>query len=233
LLWLDSTSRRSEFDRLKSPAKAATLSKFKLRLVHLQYLDALGETQRWLAGIQAAKIAHFAGEARVTDVGDLRAIGEAKRWTLLASLIHESRMTARDEVATMFCKRMAAIHKKGRDRLEELREAHRAESERLLDQRRLVAKDTGDVLRLMLATDVAPRYRAHRTTPGRSTIRSRHSPGPRVPRRAVRRPKAAGRGHGHRCAQCRGRRRADPQPGSRLRSSVEGPDLVKPHRADH
>lgn len=132
MLWLDSTSRRSEFDKLKTPAKAATLTKFKLRLAHLQYLDALGETQRWLAGIPAAKIAHFAGEARVTDVGDLRAMGEAKRWTLLASLIHESRMTARDEVATMFCKRMAAIHKKGRDRLEELREAHRAESERLL-----------------------------------------------------------------------------------------------------
>ena len=32
----------------------------------------------------------------------------------------------------MFCKRMAAIHKKGRDHLEALREAHRAESERLL-----------------------------------------------------------------------------------------------------
>ena len=32
----------------------------------------------------------------------------------------------------MFCKRMAAITKKARDKLEELREAHRAESERLL-----------------------------------------------------------------------------------------------------
>jgi TnpA family transposase len=32
----------------------------------------------------------------------------------------------------MFCKRMAAIHKKGKERLEELREAYRAESERLI-----------------------------------------------------------------------------------------------------
>jgi hypothetical protein len=32
----------------------------------------------------------------------------------------------------MFCKRMATIHKKGRDLLDELHEAHRAESERLL-----------------------------------------------------------------------------------------------------
>ena len=69
----------------------------------------------------------------MTDVGDMRDIGDAKRLTLLASLIHECRTAARDEVATMFCKRMAVIHKKGKERLEELREAHRAESERLLD----------------------------------------------------------------------------------------------------
>ena len=34
-------------------------------------------------------------------------------------------------MVTMFCKRIGAIHKKGRDQLEALREAHRAESERL------------------------------------------------------------------------------------------------------
>ncbi|MFI7014627.1 hypothetical protein [Streptomyces sp. NPDC050164] len=33
----------------------------------------------------------------------------------------------------MFCKRMAVIHRKGRARLEALREEHRAESERLLE----------------------------------------------------------------------------------------------------
>ncbi len=132
LLVLDPVSRRSGVDRLKAPAKAATLGKFKLRLAYLAELDALGPTEVWLEGVAPQKIAHFAGEARATDVGDLRDIGEAKRWTLLASLIHECRTAARDEVATMFCKRMATIHKKGRERLEELREEHRAESERLL-----------------------------------------------------------------------------------------------------
>ena len=43
-------TRRSEFDRLKTPAKAATLGKFKLRLAHLQALDALGPTEQWLDG---------------------------------------------------------------------------------------------------------------------------------------------------------------------------------------
>ena len=128
----DPLSGRSGVDRLKAPAKAATLSKFKTRLDHLAWLDGLGPTGQWLAGVPAQKIAHFAGQARTSDVGDLRDVGEDKRWTLIASLVHECRTATRDEVATMFCKRMAAIHKKGRDRLEELREAHRAESERLL-----------------------------------------------------------------------------------------------------
>ncbi|GII52046.1 hypothetical protein Pth03_04350 [Planotetraspora thailandica] len=48
LLVVDSSSRRSRFDRLKDPAKAATIGKFKVRLAHLADLDALGPTDAWL-----------------------------------------------------------------------------------------------------------------------------------------------------------------------------------------
>ena len=130
---MDPSSRRSEFDRLKAPAKAASIGKFRLRLAHLAALDALGPTEAWLEGVPPGKISHFAGEARVTDVADFNRIGEDKRLTLLASLIHVLRTSARDEVTEMFCKRMAVIHKKGRARLEALREEHRVESERLLE----------------------------------------------------------------------------------------------------
>jgi TnpA family transposase len=133
VLRVDPSNRRSEFDRLKDPAKAATLGKLKLRLAHLADLDALGPTEVWLRGVPPGKISHFAGEAKVTDAADLGKIGEDKRLTLLASLIHVLRASARDEVTEMFCKRMAVIHKKGRVRLEALREEHRIESERLLE----------------------------------------------------------------------------------------------------
>ncbi|OLT40047.1 transposase [Saccharomonospora sp. CUA-673] len=132
LLLVDPGTRRSEFDRLKAPAGAATVGKFKQRLAHVQALDAIGATEAWLEGVPAGKISHFAGEARVTTVDDLRRMGEAKQLTLLVSLLHQQRIAARDEVVTMFCKRMAAIHKKGKERLDQLHEAHRAESERLL-----------------------------------------------------------------------------------------------------
>lgn len=72
-------------------------------------------------------------EAKVTDVADLRKVtGEDKRLTLIVSLLHTVRTGVRDDVVTMFCKRIGAIHKKGRDQLEAWREARRAESERLL-----------------------------------------------------------------------------------------------------
>jgi TnpA family transposase len=136
LLVVDPATRRSEFDRLKDPAKAPTIGKLKARLKHLADLDAIGPTEAWLAGVPMAKIGHFAGEARLTDAADMKKpgdAGDARRLTLLAAMVHTLRISARDEVTEMFCKRMAIIHRKGRERLEELREAHRAESERLLE----------------------------------------------------------------------------------------------------
>ncbi|MEV4250695.1 hypothetical protein AB0J63_45785 [Streptosporangium canum] len=133
LLVVDPVTRRSEYDGLKDVAQAASLGKFKGRLAFLRALDALGPTEVWLEGVPPGKVAHFAGEARVTDVADLRKVAdEDKRLTLIVGLLHTVRIGVRDDVVTMFCKRIAAIHKKGRDQLEALREIHRAESERLL-----------------------------------------------------------------------------------------------------
>ncbi|ALG10079.1 DUF4158 domain-containing protein [Kibdelosporangium phytohabitans] len=133
LLLVDPTTRRSQFDRLKDSAQAATLGRFKDRLAHQAALDALGPTEVWLQGVPPGKVGHFAGEARVTDAADMRKVlNEDKRLTLLISLVHECRTGARDEVVTMFCKRMAALHKKGRERLEEIQAANRAETERLI-----------------------------------------------------------------------------------------------------
>ncbi|MBW8482621.1 Tn3 family transposase [Actinomadura parmotrematis] len=133
LLVVDPVTRRSEFDRLKDVAKAASLSKFKQRLALLADIEAIGPTGVWLQGVPLGKVGHFAGEAHVTDAADMRKVGEDKRLTLLACFVHTAATGVRDDVVTMFCKRIAAIHKRGRDHLEALREAHRAESERLLE----------------------------------------------------------------------------------------------------
>ncbi|WP_440102452.1 hypothetical protein [Streptosporangium sp. H16] len=48
----DGKSRARSSWPLKTPAKAATLGKFKLRLAHLQALDELGATEQRLDGIR-------------------------------------------------------------------------------------------------------------------------------------------------------------------------------------
>ncbi|MGH2722186.1 MAG: DUF4158 domain-containing protein, partial [Actinomycetota bacterium] len=132
LLQVDPTTRRSGFDALKQPARAATVTKFKVHLAHLAWADSLGPTDRWLEGVPPAKVAHFAGEARVTDAHDMRKMGRARKLALVTSLLHTARVRARDDVVTMFCKRMASIAKRAKDELSRQREQQRADSERLI-----------------------------------------------------------------------------------------------------
>ena len=132
LLVVDPVTRQSALPKLTRPAGRATVSRLKQHVAFLAWLDDFGPSGDWLAGVPPAKISHFAGEAAVLDAGELTGVSEDKRLTLLACVVHTARTRARDEVVTMFCKRMAAITSKAKDKLEELREAHRAESERLL-----------------------------------------------------------------------------------------------------
>jgi hypothetical protein len=92
LLEVDPATRRSGYDRLKQPAKAATLTKFKQHLAHLAWLDGLGPARAWLAGIPPPKVAHFAGEAHVTDVADLRKMSAARRLALVVCLLHQAQV---------------------------------------------------------------------------------------------------------------------------------------------
>jgi len=61
------------------------------RLLHLQGWTVCGPTEQWLADVPPGRSRTSSGQARVTDVGDLRKAGEAKKWTLLISLIHTCR----------------------------------------------------------------------------------------------------------------------------------------------
>jgi hypothetical protein len=51
-------------------------------------------------------------------------VGLGKRLTLLICLLHTARIGVRDDVVTMFCKRVAVIIKRARERLEENRARH-------------------------------------------------------------------------------------------------------------
>ena len=123
LLEVDPVRRRSEFDRLKT----VRVRRRALREDHRSTwpVGRPRPADMWLAGVLPAKVAHFAGEARDTDVADLASTRGEEAGAgggLIRSVVN-----TRDEIATMLCKRMAGIHKRAREQLEELREEIRAD----------------------------------------------------------------------------------------------------------
>ena len=123
LLEVPGPTAKSPFNRLKQPAGRASWSEFREQVEHLRWVDSLGDTAAWLEGIAESKIADFAGEAAAADAGGdarRRAARSARRcWRAWST---SRRTRARDDLAEMFCKRMAPVTKLAKAELEEIRE---------------------------------------------------------------------------------------------------------------
>ncbi len=156
------SSAKTPYNRLKQAAGKASWSGFREQVEHLRWVDSLGDSGAWLEGIAEAKIADFAGEAMAADAAVMRNVAPLKRMALLACMVHVARTRARDDLAEMFCKRMAQVTKLAKAELAEIRE-HQAEmSERLitnyrsvldcLDPRNAEAADAAAALRMARRT---------------------------------------------------------------------------------
>jgi len=132
LLTTDSPHGRSDLNALKEPPKRATLTHAQEWHGHLVWLLSFGDMARLLAGVPAAKVLHFAAEARALDADGLHDVAPAKRVTLLVCLLHRAQVTARDALAEMFVKRIARLHVQGKEALIDLRERQRATTEHLV-----------------------------------------------------------------------------------------------------
>lgn len=119
-------SGTTKYNRLKRSAKAPTWSHFRAQAEHLGWVDGLGETVVWLTGVASGKITDFAGEADAADAPGLRDYNLVKRLALMVCLVHKARMRARDDLTTMFCKRVALQVKRAKAELESIREQQQA-----------------------------------------------------------------------------------------------------------
>ena len=115
-------------------------SGFREQVRHLAWVDSLGDTGRWLEGIAESNIADFAGEAHAADAAVMGDVAQPKRTALLACLVHVAQTRARDELAEMFCKRVALIIKRAKAELDEIRAEGREISERLIEHYREVLR---------------------------------------------------------------------------------------------
>ncbi|MEV0403538.1 hypothetical protein [Actinoallomurus sp. NPDC050550] len=102
------------------------------------------------------------------DVDTLSRYEPTKRLALVACLVHTARMQARDDLAEMFCKRVAGNVKKAKTELEEIRQRQRATSERLIGTYRGVLEH--------LDPD-RPQTRTATSRVRRRAVRSRHRSG--------------------------------------------------------
>jgi Domain of unknown function (DUF4158) len=132
LLDLVGPAVKTPFNRLKQPAGKASWSGFREQVDHLRWVDSLGDTWVWLEGIAESKIADFAGEAMTADADMMRNVAPLKRTALLACMVRLARTRARDDLAEMFCKRMASVTKLAKAELADLREQEAEISERLI-----------------------------------------------------------------------------------------------------
>lgn len=132
LLEVTLPKRTSPFNQLKESAKSASLTNFKDLLAHLEWLESLGKVEEWLKELPLTKLKYFAAQAKGLDASDLGDTSPAKRYTLLVCLIHEARVTTRDNLTEMFIRRMGVMHKKGQQELELLRERQRGLNETLI-----------------------------------------------------------------------------------------------------
>ncbi|RLU81288.1 hypothetical protein CTZ27_32575 [Streptomyces griseocarneus] len=129
------------FNRLKRPAQGPSRSHFKNLTKRLEWVDELGDTDVWMDGVAAGKVPTSPGRRMPPTWRSCGTSRPGKRIALVACLVHKARMRVRDDLATMFCKRVATKVKKAKQELEEIRLAERETVEALIGNYRTVLKN--------------------------------------------------------------------------------------------
>jgi hypothetical protein len=123
---------RSGFNALKRPPKQPSLSHLDDLVRHIRWLQGLEQPASFLAHLTPAKVQHFAAEARSLDAAEVKNVGPAKRYTLLLCLIARVQVQGRDDLAEMFCKRIARIQARAQEELALICERQREATETLV-----------------------------------------------------------------------------------------------------
>lgn len=120
LLEIKTDYNRTGFNGLKQLPKKPTISNFRELIKHHNWLMSMDNMETYLSDISKVKLQQFAEQTRALDAGDLRRFSPSKRYALMLSLLFQSQCRAKDALATTFCKTMAKMHKRAKDKLEEL-----------------------------------------------------------------------------------------------------------------
>lgn len=124
--------RRTLYHQIKRSAKKASRKHLDLVLDQLHWLESLPDSDTLLKDVPATKLKYLADRAAALDAGDMKDFRPAKRHTLILALIRQMRISARDDIAEMFIRRMGTIHKSAKEELDIIQARQRELSEELV-----------------------------------------------------------------------------------------------------
>lgn len=133
LLRTSQETKHSSFNYFKELPKSPSISHMKELQNKLDFITSfMSNIEELLKDVPNSKVKNFALEALALDASEMKDFTMAKRYTLLLSVIYRSQIITRDHLIDMFLKRIARIHKKGKEELALLREKQRSISENLI-----------------------------------------------------------------------------------------------------
>lgn len=124
---------RSLYNNLKQLPKRPTRNHLNDLIAHLVWLDSLGDIKPLLADITAAKIQHFAAEARVIDASEIKGFNLPKRLALILCLIYSAQVMTRDNLVEMFIKKTKSIQNNAKRELELIKQKQQETTEKIVD----------------------------------------------------------------------------------------------------
>jgi TnpA family transposase len=113
---------RTGFNELKMLPKNPSISNFKDLIRHHDWLVSMDGLKNHLKDISVVKLLQFAEQSKSLDASDLKNFTAEKRYTLLLSLLVQAQRKSKDALAITFCKTISKIHKRGKEKLEDIKE---------------------------------------------------------------------------------------------------------------
>ncbi len=114
LLLANSTTRTSPWEALKRDPGRPTLATMQALLDRLEQLTVFGLDLETLTAVPISKLHHFAAEADSLDAARMHEVEHGKRYALIAALLAVQTAAARDDLATLFIRRLRSVHKEGK-----------------------------------------------------------------------------------------------------------------------
>jgi TnpA family transposase len=134
LLVREGGETRNGFSRLKVLPRTASLQSVRNWETHLAWLESILDPQPFIQPLTSTKVEQFAAQAYQMEISDMQGVQTPKRrYTLLLCLLHQMQVRTRDQLVTMYLKRLHLLHNRAKQRLRDIHDQYRQLTETMVD----------------------------------------------------------------------------------------------------